>query len=315
MSVIGKFLIFQAALIIPFAAGYACRRFLPQAESFTRRLIRLNLVFIEPVIVFWSVWGLSLQLDLLLLPAAGLALVLLGLLLGFGAARSLKLSGGGRPTFIISSSLANHGFTLGGFVCYLMLGEKGLGYSFIFISYFMPFIFLFVFPYARAASGVSMTWRNVLVEYVLNLQNMPLFALFAALGMHFIGMKRSAIAFPVEILLLVSIAVYYFSLGINFSTGDLRAAIREGTVLAVIKFIIVPAAACLALYFLPAAGPVKSVILIQSFMPAAIYSVVSAVLFKLDVKMASGLFVANTVVFLLVVLPLLFMFKNVILAI
>jgi len=310
MTIVTKFMIFQAALIIPFAAGYAGTKYFSRIGRYTKRLIRFNLIAIEPLIVFWSVWGLVLHGGLLLLPVSGLFLVLLGLALGYAAARPLGLSGTARPTFIISSSLANHGFTMGGFICYLFLGETGLGYSFIFISYFMPFIFLYIFPYARAASGVPMTWRSVLFEYVLNLQNMPLVALVAALGMHLFGIPRSDAAFPVDILLLLSIAVYYFSLGINFSAADVRALRREGITLAAVKFAAVPGITILLLAFIPAGAEVKAVIVLQSFMPAAIYSVVSAVLFNLDTKMASGLFVVNTVIFLVVVLPVLILIKK-----
>jgi predicted permease len=60
---------------------------------------------------------------------------------------------------------------------------------------------------------------------------------------------------------------------------------------------------------------VEAVIVIQSFMPVAIYSVVASVLFDLDKELASNLFVFNTLFFLLIVLPLLFVFKGPILGI
>jgi predicted permease len=309
MPVWMKFLIFQGALFGPFFAGYAGKKRFSGLHGSTRSIIRFNLIFIEPLIVFWSVWGLTLERQLAVLPAAGLVLVLLGLAAGTGAAAALGLAGSGRPTFIISASLANHGFTLGGFICYLLLGETGLGYSFIFISYFMPFVFLFVFPYARAASGVPLTWKSVFSDYVLSLQNMPLLALIAALGMNALGIGRAAVYFPVDLLLLISIALYYFSLGISFNPSDIRALKRETVVLACIKFLVVPGLLYAALSFFPLTEMLRSVIIIQSFMPAAIYSVVSAVLFNLDTKMASGLFISNTLVFLLLVLPLVLLWR------
>ena len=68
----------------------------------------------------------------------------------------------------------------------------------------------------------------------------------------------------------------------------------------------IPAAAFLLLYRAPISHDIKSVIQIQSFMPAAIYSVVTAVLFDLDARLASSLFVVNTLIFILLVLPVMF---------
>ena len=57
-------------------------------------------------------------------------------------------------------------------------------------------------------------------------------------------------------------------------------------------------------------GMVASVILLQAFMPAAIYTVVTAVLFELDAALASSLMVCNTIIFLLLILPLIFLLKS-----
>ncbi|MBN2298898.1 MAG: hypothetical protein JXM72_09900, partial [Deltaproteobacteria bacterium] len=84
--------------------------------------------------------------------------------------------------------------------------------------------------------------------------------------------------------------------------------------LSVIKFLMVPAAAFLVLSIVNMESNVEAVILIQSFMPAAIYSVVASVLFDLDTRLASNLFVLNSIAFLILVLPLLFIFRGYIFA-
>jgi len=45
-------------------------------------------------------------------------------------------------------------------------------------------------------------------------------------------------------------------------------------------------------------------------MPAAVYSVITAVLYDLDAPFASGVFVVNTVAFLAAVLPAIFLFRG-----
>jgi predicted permease len=83
-----------------------------------RRLIRSchGNIDIEPIIALWSTWGLTLRKDLIMLPLAGLFLVLSGMTFGSVFKRILRLRGKKAATFLISSTLANHGFTMGAFL-------------------------------------------------------------------------------------------------------------------------------------------------------------------------------------------------------
>jgi len=109
--------------------------------------------------------------------------------------------------------------------------------------------------------------------------------------------------------------VYYFSLGMSFTPSRVFSFLRENAALSFIKFLAVPAITVGVLAMVTLDPKVEAVIIIQSFMPAAIYSVIASVLFDLDESLASNLFVINTLFFLLFVLPLLFVFKGPILGI
>jgi len=312
MDITTRFILFQALIVLPFVSGIAVKRFfrLQDASSFTKKLIRVNLVIIEPVIALWSTWGLVLTRDLVWLPVSGLFLVLAGM--GFGGffRRVLKLTGMKGSTFLISSSLANHGFTMGAFICYLLLGEQGLGLAFIFLSYFMPFIFLVIFPYAgRLSSGKPYTVRSA-AQFFLSLQNMPLFAIISALVLLGLGFERPHMGFPVDGFIIVSMALYYFTLGINFETPAFFMSGKENAALAAVKFLLVPAATLAVLRAVHVSPQIETVIFIQSCMPAAIYSVVSSVLFDLDAGFASNMFVWNSLVFLAGILPALLIFRD-----
>ena len=305
MTFITRFILFQLMIVIPFAVGTFSRRRSAGSQQTTKQLIRLNLIFIEPFIVLWSIWGIELSRELFLLPVSGVFLVLAGGLMGLVIAPVLRLERRSGATFKISASLANHGFTMGGFLCYLFMGEEGLGISFIFLSYFMIYLFLVIFPYAGLASGernVSIGWVR---DFFLNLRNMPLYAVFAAIGLQLGGVSRPQIFFPIDLLMLISIAIYYYTVGINFSLGGRLKYWAPNLALAVIKFILVPLAAFGLLQLVPLSGIPARVIMLQAFMPAETYSVVSAVLFDLDSELASNMFVFNTLFFLIVVLPLL----------
>jgi len=314
MSIYLKFALFQCAIIIPFIAGAAARSRIASPQDLSRRLLRINIIGLEPLIVLWCAWGLTVSAGLMILPVCGLGLIVLGVLAGSLAASMMKLSGRRRQTFLITSSLANHGFTMGGFLCYFFLGESGLGLSVIMVLYFIPYVYCLVFPYARAGAGQRISFGGFFKKIILDIQNMPLFAMAAGLLLNATGIKRPAVAFPLDALLLASISLYYLTLGISFTRMDMRGIRRELAALSAIKFVIVPGAAFAVLSLLPLDPALKAVIQLQAFMPAAIFSMVTAVLFDLDTDLASGLFVCNTIVFLTVILPALFLFKEVLFA-
>ncbi|HQP30726.1 MAG TPA: AEC family transporter [Deltaproteobacteria bacterium] len=313
MDFSARFVLFQAMIIAPFALGYFTKRRYARPEALTKRLIRVNLTVFEPLLVFWSIWGLEMNRELWFLPTSGVLLVLAGMAIGAVLAWIRGLRERPRATFIISSSLANHGFTMGGFLCYLLLGEKGLALSFLFIAYFMPFIFLVIFPYARLVQTGARSRPAWIKDFVLNLQNMPLYAMAAAMALRMPGYVRPDVFFPTDVLLMVSIGLYYFTLGVNFTVRDLWAFNHDNLLLFLVRFLAVPALALLALAGVRLDPGIEAVIMIESFMPAAVYSVVASVLFDLDAKRASSLFVFNTVVFLVVVLPALLFFKTMLL--
>ncbi len=116
------------------------------------------------------------------------------------------------------------------------------------------------------------------------------------------------LSFPLEVFLGLAIAIYYLTLGINFKIGDLTAFTRELTAISLTKFIIVPALTFAVLQLIEFDKSIELIILLQSFAPAAIYSVISSILFELDSRMTSGIFVMNSLIFLFVVMPILMVF-------
>lgn len=303
-----QFTAFQSMVIIPFVAGALIKNRFKDPANLTKRLVMINLVVIEPPIVFWSIWGLEITAELIYLPLAGFCMVLFGLAAGRLFGHVIKLDNKSKTTFIISSSIANHGFTMGGFICYLFMGEKGLGLSFIFLSYFIPYLFLVIFPYARLASKGESYSLDTIMEFIKSPRNMPLYAMILAIFLRLYGITRPEIFFPVEMLLMLSIGVYYFSLGLSFLLKDVLSFKKESMTLCMIRFLIIPALTVGVLIFLNLDPDMEAVILIESFMPAAVYSVMSSVLFGLDERRASAMFVFNTVAFLLFVLPMMLIF-------
>lgn len=303
-TIITKFIIFQLCIWLPIIAGaYLSSKQYINVQKLSQRLITINLISLESFIVLWTIWGLDLTPDLIILPFAGVIEVLLGLLAGIAICTLTQCKGIQKHTFIISSSLANHGFTMGGFLCYLFLGEKGLALAFIFIIYFMPYVIIVIFSYARyVGTNTPFSFKR----YILTPQNMPLYAVFVALLLHYFDIKRPVIAIPLDVMLATSLTIYYFSMGIYFRCKDIKGFVKAHTMLASIKFIIVPLCIFLLLSLIQLPKDIAMVIQLQSFMPAAIYSVITSILFNLDKEMATSMFVVNTIIFSGLIMPLLF---------
>ena len=313
MAVHSKFILFQIAVFLPFLIGYLVRGRVKEPQPFTRKLLRVNIIGLEPVINFWCIWRLKLSFDVMFLPLAGISLIAIGFIMGTLFLHLIGLAGKKRPTFLLSSSLANHGFTMGGYLCYFFLGEKGLGLALILMLYFIPYVYCFVFPYAKVVADNASDRTGFLRKFVLDPQNMPLLAMISAFIFQLQGIKSPDIYFPIDFLLLASIALYYLTLGVNFSGVEVKRLKKEHLSLATIKFILVPFVAFCILRFVHLDPAIKSVIMIQAFMPTAIYSVVTALLFELDEQFAAKLFLCNTLLFLTLIMPGMVLLKGVLL--
>ena len=312
-----KFLFFWAIIILPFLCGAILNNRFLHPQIIAKKLININLFTLEPVILLWTIWGLTLDRELIILPVAGLLTVFAGFILGRLFVHVLKLDRVSRVSFIITSSLSNQGMTMGGLLCFMIAGERGLALASIYIIYYLPFVFTVIFPYAKVSAAKnsdpetnkSIFTKKQFRSFFFNFQNLPLAGILLAVVLQSAGIKRPAVNFPLEILLSLAIAIYYLTLGINFKVGDLTSFIRELAAISAAKFLIIPAVTFIILHFIDFDKSIELVILLQSFAPAAIYSVISSILFELDSRMTSGIFVMNSLIFLFVVMPVLLVFS------
>jgi malate permease and related proteins len=312
MSIEQKFIVFQLIIIVPFFFGAYFRSRLQDVDRLAKRLININLIALSPCLVLWSIWGLNLSWIQTFLPISAIVLVTSGFVFGKMSLKFLKLNPKSGTTFCVSSALSNHGITLGGFICYQFGGIDALGLSFMFTLYHVPFIFLFIFPLAGRVSNKFDRTIKDLVSNIFNLRNMPLFALFFALLLKGFGLEKPEIFVPIDELMFISIAIAYFTLGINFEFKYVKAIKHENIILAFLKFLLIPILTYIVLQMIDLGHAIESVILIESFMPTAVFSVITAILFDLDKKLASGLFVINSLLFLILILPVLFLLKGII---
>jgi predicted permease len=216
--------------------------------------------------------------------------------------------------FGYAAAHSNWGFTMGGFICLRLFGERGLAYTVIFATLWTVVMFGVFFPLAgrfagrRERYGIGTAVRNL-----LDLRCLPLFGVLTGIGLSLSGVPRPALFAQwhiIDALVIVCTAVMFFVTGLRLHVSHLRQNARLYAWLAGIKFVASPLMAVGLIWLVQAAGlelgplPIR-VMIVESFMPMALFAVAVANLYGLDAPLASSLFVANTAMFLVFVLPIL----------
>jgi len=294
-------------LVFPAAAGYALRRRLVDPLTPARRIQIFNIIVFNPLVSCFAIWILSIDRQLVVLPSIGLvvSLALMGLSVAITRARGMPPPQSG--SYVFSAAISNIGHTMGGFVCFVLIGEHAFSLSVIYHLYFMFFTYLVCFPLARSYSPSHKAglWAGVVAAFT-DVRSMPLVGIvigFVLLGM---GVERPAFMSNVQAFIVsFSTALTMFGLGMTFQFRSLKKYRRDCVEMSLIKFVFTPALALLAIWVCGLTGLTAQVVLMLSFMPTAIYACIIATLFELDVDLANAAFFVTTAVFVVVVLPVL----------
>ncbi len=227
-----------------------------------------------------------------------------------------KAIGCSRPqvgVMALAAGTSNNGFTLGAFLCYSVLDppEAALAYATAFVTVTSFSIVVLFYPLARHygqdPSDDGSTLKLILSTFT-DLRAMPLYA-----GITGVILAITQTPFPdviqqwwlLDVLFYVCSFGAYLGIGLRLRLGDSFALMKHHALLAGVKFVAIPLIAAVLLVLIgltpwPLDRLGQQVVRIETAMPVAIMTVMLANLFHLDVRMASALWVWNTVVFIAV---------------
>ncbi|RKY75155.1 hypothetical protein DRQ00_11020 [candidate division KSB1 bacterium] len=316
---IRQFILFSSCIYGFLLIGYFSKRkrWIETEKSTT--LMKGSIFFLEPVIIVSTFWALDISdLRILSLP---LTASLLSLFILLPAQLFSKLHHHipkDKGAYFGGSMFSNIGLSLGGFLCFLLLGEQGLGLAFAYMAYFIPFFFSIGFYIARRISLSaetkgnvrSLTWRENLKASLQDpLGIVPTVAILVGLAFNFSGLERFQILSTInKILVPLSVAVYSFAIGLTMKFRKLREYLPECLTMSIIKFLISPIVGVGFAYILGCSdfmgGLALKVVLIEATMPAAIFSLILARLFNLNQDLANScwLFTTFAVIFVVPIL-------------
>jgi predicted permease len=315
MAVTGKLLIIAALIVLSMAGGYAARRYGLVREGAARWLMTLVAVFGYPFTGFLSVWATPLGVQEFWLTTQQVLHMGVMTVIGLGVGRLLTKDRGEAGLFAIASAVGNNGFTMGGFVLYVLRGDAGLGLANVYFLLFSVVVVVMHYPLARAYSTdrPAGPLGGLVLRSVFDWRSLGLPMTVAGIALSMSGVPRPACVERYRLLdaLIFGLTpVAYFAIGLRLHAEYARRMWRMVLALAGMRFVVgaVAGAGLFALTWLTP-WPLQrgslnmDVCLVEAFVPMAVTVVAVANMFGLKPREASLLFVANTVMYLVLVLP------------
>ncbi len=305
-------------ILLGLALGYAFQILvaknvirLPFELGTLRKLLqRIAFLIFEPLISLGAIWLLDLKdIKIFALPFIGIFALTLGGAVAYAFAKMLKMSRKQTGAYIVSGGFTNVG-TIGGLICFTFLGEPGFALVSFYRLFEMFSYYTFGFPLARSFSEEGGTSVGFL-ERAKKVATDPFVlvatgSLLAGLLLNFTGVERPAFYAPLNAILVPTITIFLLSsvgMGIHFT--HIGKYLKQGLLIASIKFAIVPATVTTLAWLLgfgriDGGLPLK-VVLILSSMPVAFTAMVPPTLYDLDVDLANANWLVTTGLLVLVV--------------
>ncbi len=299
--------------------GYLASNKFGMPENYAKKIMTVVLLFLNWPVALFVIWTLKLELEFIWLPITGVVLMLCVTAFSVPIAMMLKLDKKSRITFLLASSLSNLGYTGGAFVCYALFGAKALAMANIYIVLWLPTAYFVFFPLLKVIELRQYDPQSRFqMSHIFDLRYIVLPAILVALILNISGIKQPGFIRDfhiVDFFIYTASTLAFFAIGLRIKPSRFKNYINLYFSLAAVKFIITPLVAFLIIYILGITGHklnelVRNVIIVMAVTPSAVIMVMMSNVFDLDSKMASALWVVNTAVFALVVVPILFFIFN-----
>ena len=311
-DVVSKFLLLSVLLGASTVAGWAARKLGWLKEAWAEPVMT-GVFLAYSVVGFLSIWIIRMSVSDFWLPGLGAVHVILMTGLGLAAGRAFFRDRAEAGLFGIAAGMGNNGATMGAFVAYLLYGGEGLGLSSVLCAMWTPLVVVFLFPIARGYSPqrpegslARLIFRSVFDWRSIGL---PLAIAGIVLSLCRVDYPPVLLQWKVmDILMWGSTAMAYFGIGMRLHVSHVWGYRKSLALLAVARFAVAGAVGvglCLltGLTRWPLEGTARSVFVMQTFVPTAVTMVAMANMFRLRPEQASILFVLNTFMYVILVLP------------
>jgi len=277
------------------------------------RILQLTVTVVFPLSFVAIFWNVDLKnIKLFVLPFLGAFAVVSGALLAIGAAKLLKMDRKQTGSMFSLGACTNIG-SFGMIICFALLGEESLAFVGLYKMFEESVYYLFVFPAAKSFSlEPDAKGKEKRSERILKVVKDPYILIsFSAIAVGF-ALSLSGLERPDflgrSVGGLVSVGAFLMMMVFGYSNriaSMKRRHLKAGAAIAVIKYVLVPAAVVL-LGYLAGLGNVhdglamKTLIILASMSPA-FTSLVPPRLYQLDKDLADAGWLFSTVLLVAVV--------------
>jgi len=303
-------------LVVGLVSGFLASSRFGLPEHLAKKIMTIVLVCFNWLIALLVIWSMQLSRQLIWLPIVGVVLMLAITALSAGIFYFLEPDRRSRLTLILAGGLSNTGYTGGAFVCYALFGMTGLALANIYLLLCLPIFYLVYLPLLKVRE-LRKEDRNfrLKLNFLLDFRMLAIPAIIAAIILNLINVKSPAFIAKfhiIDILVYIASSLSFFAIGLRVKLSRLKDYISLYFLIAAIKFILTPALALAIIALLALAGQnlnsmVQKVIIILSATPSAVLMVTMSNVFDLDGPLASALWVVTMAIFVVIVVPVLFL--------
>lgn len=276
-------------------------------------LQRLTLIGFVPITVTTSVWIAPIKnLQIITLPFIGLLALASGSLIALAFSGPLQLNRKQKAVYFVSGGFSNLG-SLGGLICFILLGEAGFALVSFYIFLERIWYFGVGFPYAKRHSleegqkeSFQVILRNMFVDpFVM----MTLVSMTAGIILNLSTVNRPDVFESINAVLVPLGSVFILiSIGMGMRLSAVRNYIKPGLIMILIKAVIIPSLIVSLSWFLGMGeishGLPLKVVLILSAMPIGFTALIPPSIYDLDLDMANSCWLISNAA-LLIIVPLL----------
>lgn len=305
---IGRLSIGVGLFLGSLALGWALRRQGWMTEAHGKRVIHLTMRWLSPVVLCLSFWRLQFTgPHVAWLPVIGLLISSSTLLPAWLYARRARLTPPQTGSFLTCASFSNVGF-LGAFVAFALYGEAAYGLAMFYLVYFTPSFYLLGFAIAKRF-GQGRDASTLGAEPIEELRLYPFLGLVAGVVLNVAQIPRPAVCESINRLLIpIDTALYLTAIGSHLHLEPLGPHWPTGLAMSAIKFGYSPLIGWVLVSLIRLEGLPRFIVLLQSSMPVAISPFILTMLFGLDRRLTTALFLVTTALaipWLFVYVPLL----------
>lgn len=311
MDITIKLIYMGIDLVLPLALGYYCRQRQWLNEALCNQIIDVNITLFCTILATLSFWIMPLNPALLWLPVFGLLLSFIPGLAGYWIIRGKYADGPDKASYLASAMLSNIGI-LGGLCTFFLFGELGFAYNQIIAMFQNLVFFLFCFPMAyyynkRWSKNTDGTEKITFVSLFFNRKQLPVAGVVAGILLYVGGIPRPEILGSLfNALIHISAWTALLPVGYSIQFSEMKHYYSSILNILPVKFLITPLAGYFIASQLFTDPAVLGTILIAASAPAGINAVFLARLYDFNVHIAGAAFFLTTIIFLMIVYPVLF---------